>query len=244
MSVLFTGMNGTVAPAVATVFKDHGEDVVAFDRQRVSIDDVAQMTSFIQSIQPSAVFHFATGPLAWAKDLATITQQLHIPFVYISTISVFDGKVTPAPYYPTTPTSATDDYGKYKADSEQAVLAVYPQASIYRLAWQITDDVNNNGMLRFLKEQMDRQGEVRASRSYYPSAAFLTDTADAVYHAYKHLPFGIYHFNSNDDVSFYDIIEHLATKFPWIVVTDKAKFARDHRMLDERVSIKKLRDYL
>ncbi len=244
MSLIFTGMNGTVAPAVAKVFIEHGEEIVAFDRQVVSIDDVAQMTSFIESVQPEAVFHFATGPIEWAKDLATITKQLKIPFVYISTISVFDGKVTPAPYYPDTPTSATDEYGKYKADSEQAVLEIYPQASVYRLAWQITDDVTNNGMLRFIKEQMDRQGEVRASRSYFPSAAFLTDTAEAVHDAYHHLPPGIYHFNSNDDVSFYDIIEHLATKFPWIVVTDKAKFARDHRMLDERVKIKKLRDYL
>ena len=244
MSVIFTGMNGTVAPAVAKVFQAHGEQVVAFDRQVVSIDDVGEMTSFIQSVQPQAVFHFATGPIQWAKDLATICKQLQIRFVYISTISVFDGKVTAAPYYPDTPTSATDEYGKYKADSEQAVLEIDPQASVYRLSWQITDDVTNNGMLRFLKEQMDRQGEVRASRSYYPSAAFLTDTADAVYHAFTQLPAGIYHFNSNDDVSFYDIIEHLATKFPWIVVTDKAKFARDHRMLDERVSIKKLRDYL
>jgi dTDP-4-dehydrorhamnose reductase len=244
MSLIFTGMNGTVAPAVAKAFQEHGEEIVAFDRQVVAIDDVAQMTSFIKSVQPEAVFHFATGPIEWAKELATITKQLNIPFVYISTISVFDGKVTPAPYYPDTPTSATDDFGKYKADSEQAVLQIYPQASIYRLSWQITDDVTSNGMLRFLKEQMDRQGEVRASRSYFPSAAFLTDTADAVYDAYQNLPPGIYNFNSNDDVSFYDIIEYLATKYPWIIVTDKAKFARDHRMLDERVSIKKLRDYL
>jgi dTDP-4-dehydrorhamnose reductase len=244
MKVLFTGMNGTVAPAVAAVFRHHGVEVIPYDRNHVSIDDLSQIQAFFTKEQPDAVFHFATGPMAWAGLLATASAQLAIRFVYISTISVFDGKVTPAPYYPTTPTSATDDFGKYKADSEQLVMANNPSASIYRLAWQITGAVDNNGMLRFLKEQMDRQGEVRASRSYYPSAAFLEDTAAAVYDAFTRLAPGVYHFNSNDDVSFYDIIVHLSTRYPWIVVNDKAKFARDHRMLDERVSIKKLRDYL
>ena len=244
MAVLFTGMNGTVAPAVAKVFEAKGISVIPYDRTKVSIEDEAQIRSFLSSSAPEAVIHFATGPMEWSERLARITKELSIRFIYISTISVFDGKVTPAPYYPDTPASATDDYGKYKADSERLVLETNSEASIYRLAWQITDDVNNNGMLRFIKEQIDRQGEARASRSYYPSAAYLTDTADAVYDAYINLPSGIYHFNSNDDLSFYEIIELLQKQYPWIVLNDKAKFSRDHRMLDDRVKIKKLRDYL
>jgi dTDP-4-dehydrorhamnose reductase len=244
MSVVFTGMNGTVAPAVAKVFEANGIKVVPYDRSTVSIENESEIRDFLLSTKPDAVLHFATGPIEWSERLARLTNELSIRFVYISTISVFDGKVTQAPYYPDTPTSATDDYGKYKADSERQVQLINPEASIYRLAWQITDHTENNGMLRFLKEQMDRQGEVRASRSYYPSAAFLTDTADAVYYAYQHLPSGIYHFNSNDDLSFYDIIELLQRQYPWIVLNDKAKFSRDHRMLDDRIPIKKLRDYL
>ena len=244
MSVVFTGMNGTVAPAVAKVFEANGIRVIPYDRSKVSIDNKSEIRNFLVASQADAVLHFATGPIEWSERLAKLTNELSIRFVYISTISVFDGKVTPAPYYPNTPPSATDDYGKYKADSERHVQTINPNASIYRLAWQITDRTDNNGMLRFLKEQMDRQGEVRASRSYYPSAAFLTDTADAVYYAYQHLPSGIYHFNSNDDLSFYEIIELLQRQHSWIVLNDKAKFSRDHRMLDDRIPIKKLRDYV
>jgi dTDP-4-dehydrorhamnose reductase len=164
--------------------------------------------------------------------------------IYISTISVFDSKLSQAPYTPEMEPTAQDDYGMYKANSEKAVLAANPKASIYRLAWQITGEVDNNGMLRFIKEQIDRQGEMRASRTYYPSAAFLTDTADSVYDTWTRLGQGIYHFNSNDSVSFYDLIVYLAKEYDWIVVNDKAKASRDHRMVDDRVRIKKLSEYV
>lgn len=244
MKVLFTGMNGTVAPVVADEFRQQGVEVVAYDRSQVSITNEAEIKQFIETVQPQALFHFATGPLEWAELLAKITYELGIQMIYISTISVFDSKLSQAPYTPDMEPTAQDDYGKYKANSEKAVMKAHPGASIYRLAWQITGQVDNNGMLRFIKEQIDRQGEIRASRTYYPSAAFVTDTAAAVYDTWTRLGQGIYHFNSNDNVSFYDIIVYLAKSYPWIIVNDKAKASRDHRMVDDRVRIKKLSEYL
>ncbi len=244
MNVIFTGMNGTVAPVVATTFEANDIRVIAYDRTVVSTTDENQIKEFIKASQPKALFHFATGPLEWAELLAKITFELDVQMIYISTISVFDSKLSQAPYTPDMEPTAQDEYGKYKANSEKAVLAANPNASVYRLSWQITNSVSNNGILRFIKEQMDRQGEMRASRSYYPSAAFLTDTADAVYDTWTRLGNGIYHMNSNDNVSFYDLIVYLAKQYDWIVVNDKAKASRDHRMIDERVKIKKLSEYL
>jgi dTDP-4-dehydrorhamnose reductase len=244
MNVIFTGMNGTVAPIVASTFKENGVNVITYDRNLISTTDEAQVRAFIIANEPKALFHFATGPMEWAELLAKITYELGVQMIYISTISVFDSKLSQAPYTPEMEPTAQDDYGMYKANSEKAVMAANPTASIYRLAWQITGEVDNNGMLRFIKEQIDRQGEMRASRTYYPSAAFLTDTADAVYDTWTRLGQGIYHFNSNDSVSFYDLIVYLATKYDWIVVNDKAKASRDHRMVDDRVRIKKLSEYL
>jgi dTDP-4-dehydrorhamnose reductase len=244
MNVIFTGMNGTVAPVVAKTFEAHGVHVIAYDRSVVSTTDENQIKAFIQASDPKALFHFATGPLEWAELLAKITFELGVQMIYISTISVFDSKLSQAPYTPDMEPTAQDDYGQYKANSEKAVMAANPNASIYRLSWQITNSVTNNGMLRFIKEQIDRQGEMRASRTYYPSAAFLTDTADAVYDTWVRLGQGIYHMNSNDNVSFYDLIVYLAKQYDWIVVNDKAKASRDHRMIDERVRIKKLSEYL
>ena len=244
MNVIFTGMNGTVAPVVAATFENNGVTVIKYDRDKISTTDRAQIKEFITSNSPKALFHFATGPLEWAELLASITYELGVQMIYISTISVFDSKLSQAPYTPDMEPTAQDDYGMYKANSEKAVMVANPDASIYRLSWQITGEVDNNGMLRFIKEQIDRQGEMRASRTYYPSAAFLTDTAAAVYDTWSRLGQGIYHFNSNDNVSFYDLIVYLATKYEWIVVNDKAKASRDHRMVDERVRIKKLSEYV
>lgn len=240
---IFTGMHGTVAPVVAKTFESHGVSVLPYDRELVPVDQPQVIENFLLTHQPDIVLHFAMGSPDWAKTLATLCAKLYIVFVYISTVSVYDAKAI-GPYTVNTPADAKDNYGSYKRQSEILVQEANPLSYILRLSWQIGEAPGSNQMIDFLKKEMDQKGVVFASSRWYPSATFITDTADAIYHIVTSFSPDLYLLNSNDKFTFFDIVTYLKTIHPWIVVKESQEFTADMRMMDDRVPIQKLSSYI
>src|SRR5690606_35616278 len=69
-------------------------------------------------------FHLGMGAEEWAGRLASYARHHGLPFVYTSSVSVFgDASGLPdGPFRPQDEPTATDDYGRYKARCERAVL--------------------------------------------------------------------------------------------------------------------------
>lgn len=240
---IFTGMHGTVAPVVAKTFESHGIEVVSYDRERVTVDQPIVIKTFLQTEQPDYFLHFAMGSPEWANLLASLCQSLGIYFVYISTVSVYDGNL-PGPYTIDSIADAKDSYGSYKRSSEVMVLDANPKSYILRLSWQIGVSPGSNQMIDFLKKEMDQKGVVHASSKWYPSATFIQDTAASIYDIITRLKPDIYLINANDRYSFYDIVSYLKTIHPWIHVKESTDFVQDMRMIDDRVIVKKLSSYI
>lgn len=243
MKALFTGMNGTVAPAVASYFKEKGHEIVIYDRDKVSTTHSDQIEAFIEQNQIDILLHFAMGSYEWTSMLATICKKRSITFVYISTVSVFSNN-NRGPHSIHSIPDATDEYGAYKRKSEQLVIENYPKAYIIRLGWQIGKGRGKNQMIDYLYQQMDQQGFISASSLWYPSVSFLEDTAKAVHQIITQLPPDLYHVNSNESFSFYEIVTRLRSIYPEFIVRENHEFNADHRMIDDRVSIKSLKDIL
>jgi dTDP-4-dehydrorhamnose reductase len=66
--------------------------------------------------------------------MAALSAEERIPFVFTSTVSVF---TAPGPHGITSERTATDEYGRYKADCEDAVLKASTEAVVVRLGYQI-----------------------------------------------------------------------------------------------------------
>lgn len=241
MKALFTGMNGTVAPAVATYFKEKGYEIISYDRNSISTINVDEIDQFIQKAKIDMLLHFAMGSFEWTAMLATVCKKRSIPFVFISTVSVFSNQ-NRGPYTVDSIPDASDEYGSYKRKSEQIVMLNNPQAYIIRLGWQIGNSRGKNQMIDFLYQQMDKQGFISASSLWYPSVSFLEDSASAIYQIIKNLPAGLYHVNSNESYTFFDIVTRLTRIYPEFVVKENKEFDADHRMVDGRVHIKTLKD--
>jgi len=240
MKALITGMNGTVAPALARHLKAAGVETASWDRSKVPIDQHDKNEEFILSQKPDWFFHIATGSPDWLVSAATICLKHNIKFLYTGSVSVFDGgKSGPFPLDRTP--DATDDYGRYKADCERKLAAVNGNAIIARLGWQIGDAPGSNNMIDFLTRTNKEKGEIEASTGWIPSCAFLLDTAAALHTLMMKFPAGLYQLEGNPGLSFFELVTKLNKLHgnPWKIVK-KEESRRDIRMVDDRVPMGKL----
>ncbi len=239
MIAIFTGMNGTVAPVVANYFSEHGYQIVSYDRNRVSTENKEEIERFILETKPMFLLHFAMGSPDWTKLLSMICSKHQIQFVYISTVSVFSNE-NRGPHSIQSIPDAEDDYGRYKRLSESIVMKNHSNPYIIRLGWQIGYGKGQNQMIDFLYRKMAEEGEIKASSLWYPATSFLKDTAAAIYQIIHELNPGLYHINSNDQYTFYDIAKQLSKQYPEFIVVETKDFSADHRMIDDRAKIRKL----
>ncbi len=237
MRALVTGMNGTVAPALARRLRAGGHEVVAWDRAAVPPDDAQAVRGFVARTAPDWVLHVATGPAEWAEALAREAAAVGTAFLFTSTVSVF-GAAQRGPFTPAHTPEPDDDYGRYKLDAEQRVTAAHPGALVARLAWQIGDEPGSNTLIDYL-HRASLRGPVAASTRWTPALAWLDDTADAVAALMAGAPPGLYHLDGNPGLNFYDVATRLRDTLgaDWTVVpVDDPE--RNHRMTDPRVRVR------
>lgn len=229
-----------------------GWGLVRWNRSEVPIDDYERMEAFVKRERPDALFHLAAAsqPSAaptqakasateswavnyeWTSELAWITRELSIPFVFVSTVMVFTD-ARPGPYTIASRPDAQHDYGMEKRRAEERVLEQNPQARVARLGWQIGSDLRGNQMAAWLAER----GHVRASARWIPACSFLEDTADALLSIAGSRP-GLYHVDGNEGWSFYDLACALRDRHQasWTIEPTWA-WAYDQRLVDGRHSM-------
>lgn len=240
MKAILTGMNGTVAPALAKRLAAEGVEVVPWDRAKVPTDDPARIESFIAENRPTWFFHIATGSPDWAATCARVCRARGITFLFTGSVSVFDGS-KPGPFPADKVPDATDDYGRYKAECERRVRAENPDVFIARLGWQIGDAPGSNNLVDFLFRQVKEKGRVEVSSGIVHANCFLVDTVDALYRLVtRHEP-GLYQIEGNPGLSLFEI----ATRIKKLHGFDFAIHAideprRDIRMLNDRIEVGQL----
>jgi dTDP-4-dehydrorhamnose reductase len=248
MKALVTGANGTVGAALRKALEARGAKVVAWDRSRVPVDQYAPMEEFVRATAPDVLFHLAiasrgTGKpnepwlvnYEWPSELAWITRQLGVKFVFTSSVMVFTDNAR-GPFTMESQPDAAEGYGHQKRMAEQRVLSQNPNATVVRLGWQIGDAPGSNNMIDFFERQMKEHGAIRASTQWLPACSFLDDTAQALLKLSSSAP-GLYMIDSNERWSFYEIATALNKQHGnhWRVRAT-SDFVYDQRMIDPRVN--------
>ena len=259
MKALVTGSNGTVGSVLCNKLASAGWGLVRWDRSDVPTDHYEPMELFVRRERPDVLFHLAAASqpaetesgggnapeeswhvnYQWTSELAWITRKLGIGFVFTSTVMVFtDAK--PGPYTIASRPDATHGYGMEKRRAEERVFEQNPQAKVARLGWQIGGDLRGNQMAAWLAQRP----QVRASARWIPACSFLDDTADALLRIAGARP-GLYHVDSNEGWSFYDLACALRKRHgaQWSIEPTWA-WAYDQRLLDGRVPMPTLVDRL
>jgi dTDP-4-dehydrorhamnose reductase len=196
-TLLITGMSGTLAPVVAKHFQQHGWDIVEWDHHQVDPQSSEQSRAFTDRLNIDAICHLAMGSPQWAGELAELAKLRDIPFVFTSTVMVFDNG-SDGPYSIFDERTSSEEYGKYKIHCEDAIWKTNTEAMIARIGWQIgTPAQGGNNMLEILNQQANETGKVLASTLWVPSTSRMIDTADGLLKLIEHPIKGLHHFDSN-----------------------------------------------
>jgi nucleoside-diphosphate-sugar epimerase len=229
-----TGLTGTVAPFLVQALKIKGYSLGGHHIRVNEVQDIPLSLADINLVQPTIIFHLALGPIAWAEALASHAYQHHLPFLYVSTASVFDDNAA-GPYRLSATVNAKQGYGLYKYQCEQAVLKANPNAYVIRIGWQIDPNqrTDTNNMFRFFQDQLNQQGKIVVSDQFFPSSSWLTDTSDALVNLTRDHPSGLYHLNGNLNDSLYTIANKINQQFSknWIIEKDDS-LKRNDILLD------------
>lgn len=246
MTVLITGLGGTLAPVLGEAFAARGETVAGWDRGRVDPNDRAACEALLDELDPAVVCHFAMGAEAWAAALAAWCRAHSRPFLFTSTAMVFD-RLPDGPHRVGDPRSAKDDYGRYKIRCEDAIRGASNAAIVARIGWQIGAARGGNNMLEALYRMAEVSGAVRASRAWIPACSFMRDTADALLTLLDRGEPGVFHLDANahSALDFPTIARRLARLHhaDWAIeITDD--YLHDQRLPDSRVSLPPLTERL
>lgn len=238
MKYLITGMHGTVAPAVANVVKNRGDEVVSYDRTSHDVNSSSEVESYLSLIKPDIIIHSAHGSADWARRLAHYAEVNGAKFAYISTVDVY-GEHNPGPYTVVTEPRPETQYANYKLDVERALAFTSQSVYIMRLGWQIGSKASGNNMLDFLDKLNRENGSVDADDTWYPSCAYLQDCAEAIVNTITNHRPDLYLFNANMNKNFYTIVCKLAALHPEcnLKINRVSGMNRDNIMIDKRIAL-------
>lgn len=191
--ILVAGKSGRVAQDLVAEAARRGVAALALGRPELDIEDADAIARVMAAERPCAVVNAAAVGMVdeaerdparafalnrdGAARLAAAAARTGIPFLHISTESVFDGSKR-TPYREHDATAPLNVYGRSKLAGEQAVLDAYPSAFVFRTAWVYGPHGNNflTAMLRLAATQ----DAVRVVADQYGSPTAGTDLAGAL----------------------------------------------------------------
>ena len=145
-------------------------------------------------------------------NIALCAKDTGARLIHISTDYVFNGKKT-EPYREDDPTDPTGVYGLTKRDGEFAVMENNPRSYIIRTAWLYGKHGNN--FVHTMIKLMNEREEVRVVNDQRGSPTWAFDLASVILalvratDAGKDVPFGIYHYTNEGNISWFDFAREI-----------------------------------
>ncbi len=224
--LLITGATGTLGQAFARLCHHRGLAHVLTDRRAMDITDLASIEAALDRLQPWAVVNTAgfvrvpeaehqpddcfrintTGP----ELLAAACHRRGIPFVTFSSDLVFDGQLGRA-YLEPDPTSPTSVYGQSKADAEDRVLAIDPQALIVRTS-AFFGPWDRHNFLWGTLDRLTKGQDVEASDNAVVSPTYVPDLVHATLDLLLDGETGLWHLANEGSISWHGLAREVADR--------------------------------
>jgi len=156
-----------------------------------------------------------------AADIATCAKNIGARLIHISTDYVFDGKGIAEesgkpdlrPYREDDETNPTGVYGLTKRDGEFQITEKNPRSFIIRTAWLYGKHGGNfvNTMLRLMNERDEVKvvDDQRGSPTWTFDLASLILTLIKTVDSGKNVPFGIYHFTNEGNITWFEFAKEI-----------------------------------
>jgi dTDP-4-dehydrorhamnose reductase len=224
--LLITGATGTLGQAFGRICTHRGLAHVVTDRAAMNITDAASIAEALDRLRPWAVVNtagFVRVPEAEHKPddcfainttgaelLAAACHRRGIPFVTFSSDLVFDGQLG-RPYVEPDPTSPATVYGQSKAEAEDRVMAIDPQALIIRTS-AFFGPWDRFNFLWGTLDRLARDEEVQASDNAVVSPTYVPDLVHATLDLLLDGETGIWHLANEGSISWHGLARDIADR--------------------------------
>lgn len=226
MNILITGANGQLGNEMRILSAEHPahtyifSDVVVPDNSPVTvhpldITDAEAVNAFVREHEIDLIVNCAAytnvdkaeddepTALRINADAVANLGRTGAKIIHVSTDYVFSGEAC-LPYREDDPVAPATAYGRTKLAGEQALLAVCPEAVIFRTAWLYSEFGKN-----FVKTmiQLGRtKNEIGVVFDQIGSPTYALDLAEVIFAAIETPEWhpGIYHFTNEGVCSWYD----------------------------------------
>ena len=227
MKVLVTGSKGMLGTELSLLLEKSGCPFLGTDRE-LDITDTAELGKFVKDQSFNWIINCAAYTAVdkaeddgencrrlnaqGAGNIAACAKSIGANLVHISTDYVFNG-LGKRPYTEEDTTDPTGVYGLTKRDGELAVQENTPRSYIIRTAWLYGRHGNNfvHTMLRFMNER----DEIKVVNDQRGSPTWTFDLAEAIMtiiktaESGKNVPYGIYHFTDEGEITWYDFANEI-----------------------------------
>ncbi|BDD01794.1 SDR family oxidoreductase [Persicobacter psychrovividus] len=257
-TILITGGSGFIASRLAQRYQQSGLTVLAPNRKSLDISDSDAIRQYFELHQPTLVFHLAgmsstegceQNQLLAKKinvdattEIAKACKAHQAKMVFFSTEQVFNGNSEAGPYTESSTPIPNTYYGTTKLMAETEVLKHCPTAWILRLTWvyglptkefpKVNPNILWDSIVAGKEETL-----ISASKNEYRG---LTEVGELMSHLdhIETIPYGIYHFGSENNVSRYEITEYILRELNFDadnLLREKRAGIRDLRLSNEKI---------
>src|SRR6185312_5651290 len=215
MRVLIFGATGMLGKALMRVWTD--DEVTGLGSADADIRVPEQVQAQVERVKPdwivlSAAYTDVDGcelnpQLAnsvnnfGAANVAKAAAKIGAKLLFVSTDYVFDGTNT-APYETSDPRNPMNSYGKSKADAEQGIVRVLPDACIVRTSWLF--GAGGKCFPDTILKLAANRPQIEVVNDQRGSPTFTDDLAAAIVQLCRTSAQGIVHCTNSGDCTWYD----------------------------------------
>lgn len=222
MKILITGAKGMLGADLCNIFqKGHKIKATDIDDMDVRRKDVILKTAL--QFQPDMIIHLAAltqvddcerNPddafhtnTVGTQNVALVCQQLNIPMVYTSTISVFDG-TKPEPYIEYDTPNPQSYYSLSKYRGEQIVQSLLSKYYIVRAGWMFGGGKEDKKFVAKIIELAQSRSVLKVVNDKFGSPVYTVDFANAIKNIMTTGQYGVYHaVNTGGPVSRFEVAQ-------------------------------------
>ena len=191
----------------------------------LDITDKSNLEKIFKKIKPNVIFHTAAvTDLDWCekheketyalntnpiKNIANLAKTYNSKLIFISTDSVFDGKL--GGYQETDPLNSINVYSKSKIEAEKIVKTFDDSLIIRGTFFGIKN--NKESFISYLLKQLKNKKEIKVPKDKISNGLFVNDFAKTLVEMYHKKLSGIFHIGSSDYVNNFEFAKEIANVF-------------------------------